>query len=80
MSGRNSYIKVCQKIDNHQIPHHKRRHDENHDSREEESCSELHAELATAVSLEELLVDLALVVKDKVEDAEHQGPLQGSGE
>jgi hypothetical protein len=69
-------VVIHEEIDNEKVSGNEGREDKNHDSGKEEACPELDTEFASTLCTEKLLVDLASVVEHKVEDAEHQDPLQ----
>jgi hypothetical protein len=73
-------VVIHEEIDNEKVSGNEGREDKNHDPGKEKACSEFDTEFASTLCAEKLLVDLASVVEHKVEDAEHQDPLQCPGE
>src|SRR5690348_5929575 len=73
-------MEVHEEVDDDEVPCHERREDKNHDSRKNESPTQLQTEFASALCLQRLMVDLAALVKNKVENAESEDPLHGTGE
>jgi hypothetical protein len=67
-------VVVHEKINNHKIRNYKRGKDENHDSGKDESSTELETEFTPALRAQEFLINLTLLVEDKVKNGEHQHP------
>jgi hypothetical protein len=74
-----TYMEVCEEIHDEEIANHERRKDEYHDSRKEKSGAQFRAQLAPLVGSQKLLVDLASLVKDKIENRELKCPLECTG-